>query len=136
MYTNDRDAYRQSFFVVWDKYKKKLPLDAVETQLLDIILLHPEYHGLLDHPSSFQTQEFQLEENPFFHMSLHLALREQIRTQRPAGITAIYQSLLKKMNAHEAEHRMMQCLAQVMWKAQQTGIPPSETDYLEKLKQL
>jgi hypothetical protein len=26
-------------------------------------------------------------ENPFLHMGLHLALREQIATDRPAGIT-------------------------------------------------
>jgi hypothetical protein len=134
MYTNNRDAYRQAFFTVWQKYQKKLPLDVVEQQLIEVILLHPEYHKLLVQ-SDLQNQEFALEENPFFHLSLHIAIREQIRMDRPAGIKSIYQQLLIRY-PDEAEHRMMECLAQIMWQAQQTGEAPSEAVFLERLKDL
>lgn len=135
MYTNNRDAYRQTFFAAWQKYLKKWPLEAVEQQLVEVILLHPEYHALLEKPRAFQNQEFALEENPFFHMSLHIAIREQIRTNRPAGIAQIHEQLLRKYaDAVQVEHRMMECLAQVMWQSQQKGEAPGEIVFLEKLK--
>lgn len=137
MYSNNRDAYRQAFFTAWQKYQKKIPLEAVEAQLIDIILLHPEYHSLLDKNNINQTPEFALEENPFFHMSLHLAMREQLHTNRPAGMALIHQQLIAKYHhAHDVEHQMMACLSQMMWKAQQTGVAPNETEYLEKLRAL
>ena len=134
MYTNNRDAYRQTFFAAWQKYQKQLPLEPVEKQLIEIMLLHPEYHPLLNHPEAFEKQEFELEENPFFHMSLHLAIREQIRTDRPAGITAVYDALSAR--SEDAEHLMMTCLAQMIWAAQQSGEMPSEEEYLSRLRGL
>lgn len=136
MYTNNRDAYRQAFFTVWEKYQKQLPLDGVEQQLIEVILLHPEYHRLLSQPG-LQDQEFALEDNPFFHLSLHIAIREQIRMDRPAGVKATYQQLLLRYpDENDAEHRMMECLAQIMWEAQRKGEAPSEVVFLEKLKEL
>src|SRR5574340_745819 len=117
MYSNNRDAYRQTFIIAWQKHLKKLPLETIEAQLIEIILKHPEYHSLLDEKTSGE-QEFALDENPFFHMSLHLALREQVHTNRPNGIATLYQQLITKYSdAHDVEHRMMTCLAQIMWKA-------------------
>ena len=83
MFSNNRDAYRQAFFTVWQKYQKQLPLEPVERELAQIMIEHPEYHYLLEKPDSFQQQEFSLEENPFFHMSLHLAIRDQLRLRKP-----------------------------------------------------
>lgn len=136
MYTDDRNAYRKIFFEVWQKYLKKLPLEAVESQILAVILVHPEYHTLLDDPRTFMTQEFALEENPFFHMSLHIALREQIQLDRPTGIKQISQDLSMKHNAHDAEHMMTTVIAQMMFQSQQTGVAPDEAEYLNQLRQL
>jgi hypothetical protein len=134
MYTNNRDAYRETFFNTWQKYQKKIILTALETELIAVILTHPEYHSLLNQATGSKEQEFALEENPFFHMSLHLTIREQIKTNRPSGIAAIHQQLLvNHANSHDAEHEMMKQLAQVMWEAQQSGIPANEEDYLKKL---
>lgn len=66
MFTNDRNAYRKAFFTVWQKHAKKLPLDPLETQLLNVMLQHPEYHALLENPKTIENQEFAIEENPFF----------------------------------------------------------------------
>lgn len=136
MYTDDRNAYRKIFFEVWQKYSKKLPLENIEAQVLAIILTHPEYHAVLENPQTFMTQEFALEENPFFHMSLHIALREQLQLDRPAGIKKISQQLQTKYDAHDAEHMMTTIMAQVMFAAQQTGVAPDEVEYLTKLRQL
>jgi hypothetical protein len=137
MYTDDRNAYRKMFFHVWQKHLKQLLLEAVEAQVLNVILAHPEYHAMLDDPNTFMSQEFELEENPFFHMSLHIAVREQLQLDRPAGIKHVYQTLLQKYpSASDAEHQMTTVLAQVLHQAQQTGQTPDENTYLIKLKGL
>ena len=135
MFTNNRDAYRQLFFRVWDKYKKNEPLEPLEVQLIDVILMHPEYQTQVIENMAYQQQEFELEENPFLHMSLHLAVDDQIRLDKPAGVTAIYERLLSqdRRSAHEVKHLMMQCLARVLWNAQQTDGVPDETAYLQAL---
>lgn len=137
MYTDDRNAYRRMFFNVWQKHLKKLLLEPVEAQVLNVILAHPEYHTMLDDPKTFMSQEFELEENPFFHMSLHIALREQLQLDRPAGIKQIYQTLMQKYpTAGDAEHRMTTVLAQVLHQAQTSGQAPDEGVYLIKLRGL
>lgn len=135
MYTDDRNAYRQTFFMAWDKFKKKLPLEPIEAQLIEVMLQHPEYHQLLDQPQKFQSQEFALEENPFFHMSLHISIAEQLKYNRPHGIQDVYQQLLSQHeDTHTVIHIMMECLAQTMWEAQQQGTAPDENTYLDKLR--
>ena len=137
MYTDNRNAYRQLFFDVWQKHLKKSLLANTEAQVLDIILAHPEYHIVLDDPNTFMTQEFALEENPFFHMSLHIALREQLQLDRPAGIKMIYQELQAKcQSAHDAEHGMTTVMAQMLYAAQETGAAPDEEVYLQLLRGL
>lgn len=114
MYTNNRDAYRKFFYVAWQKYQKKLPLEPIEVQLVDLILWHPDYHQFLEHENDCN-QEFTLEENPFFHMSLHLAIRDQIQTRNPSGIEQIYQELINKYgDAHFVEHKIMSCLQKIL----------------------
>lgn len=137
MYTNNRNAYRQAFYTAWQKYQKKLPLDALEQQIVAVIIDHPEYHLFLDKSSQFEKQEFEMEENPFFHLSLHIALREQIKMNRPTGITACYQQLVDKYGDKlEVEHRMMQCLAEILQIAERQGAMPEESVYLAELKKL
>jgi len=139
-YSNHREAYRQTYFAVWQKYQKKISLDSLEQHLLDIILQHPEYHALLEKPEIYEQQEFSTEENPFLHMSLHLAMHEQIQTNRPASVAGIYQQLLCKTeiypDRHAVEHAMMTCLAQVLSMAQQMGKLADEEDYVKKLRDL
>ncbi|WP_204318325.1 DUF1841 family protein [Serratia marcescens] len=36
------------------------------------------------------------ETNPFLHMGLHLAVREQVATDRPQGIRTVYTKLIEK----------------------------------------
>lgn len=136
MYTDDRNAYRRSFIEAWQKHLKHLPLEPLEAQLVSVIQAHPEYHAFLSNEKQALQQEFEPEENPFMHLSLHLAVREQIQLNRPNGMTALYQEALNKFpNAHEAEHELVSTLAQFLWQAQQKGVMPDENAYLNTLRE-
>jgi hypothetical protein len=70
-------------------------------------------------------------------MGLHLSIREQVATNRPAGIAGIHESLTAKTSdAHAAEHQMIECLAETLWDAQNQNAPPDEQKYLERLRRL
>jgi len=135
MFTQDRDQTRQFFFQVWRKHENRQPLEPLEAMVLDVIKVHPEYHGFL----SDSNQKFfseQDETNPFLHFGLHIALREQLSTDRPPGIRAIYQSsVIGCDDLHALEHTMMDCLAETLWTSQRYGIPPDEQSYLACLRQ-
>ena len=75
--------------------------------------------------------------NPCLHMGLHMADRDQVETDRPPGISNIFQQLIKKYSkAHEAEHRILDCLAETLWEAQNRQGPPDEQKYLERLRKI
>lgn len=139
LFENNREMLRKKYFDAWHKHVNKLPLEPLESQILDVILIHPEYHHLLSSTDS-RHQNYLPETgqtNPYLHMGLHLGLREQLQTDRPIGIKKIYLDLSKKFaDPHQIEHRMMECLAQILWDAQHTHIPPDERIYLECLKKL
>lgn len=137
LFENSRSALRKRYFDTWDKHLNRLPLEPLELHILEVILMHPEYQAMLSSQESAQ-QDFLPgagETNPYLHMGLHLGLREQLQTDRPSGIRAIYQELCSQIgDPHAAEHRMMDCLAHVLWDAQQNQLPPNETVYLANLK--
>lgn len=131
---------RQLFFSSWEKYKQKKPLSALEQQIAQVVLDHPEYHAILDHPAKFHEQSYYPElgdTNPFLHMGLHLAIREQVATNRPEGIQTSYQLLIKKHKDHlNVEHLIMEQLAECLWRSQKDNLPPDEQDYLNSLADL
>lgn len=136
MFSSNRSELRQYFFSAWQKYRENLFIEPIEKQIIEVILLHPEYQNLLSDPDSYQDKDFS-EFNPFLHLSLHLALEEQLSTNRPDGIAALYHQLLPKFsNPHELKHRMMDCLADVLWQVQSTNSVPNEFDYLNSLKKI
>jgi hypothetical protein len=135
MFTQDRQQLRNFYSQAWQKYQDKLPLDALESQLLEVILLHPEYHELISNPEMTNEQEFHPElgeSNPFMHMGL----REQLSTNRPQGIKKIHQQLCQTQSLHDTEHQMMEILAEMLWQAQRDNKMPDEQDYLTKLQRL
>jgi hypothetical protein len=134
-----RDELRRRYVDAWRRRLGNLPLEPLDAQIVDVIELHPEYHTLLagedalDRP--FTVEQGQV--NPFLHMGLHLALREQLGTNRPVGIQREYLRLGRALDdAHAVEHRMIDVLAEALWEAQRAGRAPDEQVYLERLKQL
>jgi hypothetical protein len=134
-----RDALRQSYREAWRKRRARVPLQPLEAQIADVVAEHPEYHPLLQSEAGL-TQDFApagAGENPFLHMGLHLALREQLSTDRPAGIAAIHRRLAASLGSgHAAEHRMIEVLATVLWEAQRGGRGADDLSYLERLRRL
>jgi len=136
MFGNDRNQLRQMYKTAWDKFQQQQALSPLEAQIAAVIKEHPEYHRDIN-----QLEKDYLPENgdtnPFLHMGLHLGLREQLSTDRPAGIRQIHQQLLAQTgDPHAAEHRMIDCLAEAMWLAQRQQQPPDEAAYLQCLQQL
>jgi len=134
-----REALRKRYIEAWRRRREGLPLEPLDAAIADVIELHPEYQALLSDGDSVE-QAFSVEEgrtNPFLHMGLHLALREQLATRRPAGIEHIHAALARKFGStHDAEHRMIDALAETLWEAQRRRLPPDELAYLERLRRL
>ena len=137
MFGQDREQNRRFFANAWNKYQQAQPLDPLETMVVEIVHIHPEYHGYLTTPHL--DQEFfpqQGQTNPFLHLGLHLALREQLSIDQPKGIHQLYQAaILKGNNSHDVEHRMMECLAEILWTSQRDGVLPDERAYFNCLTQ-
>ena len=75
--------------------------------------------------------------NPFLHLAMHLSLQEQISTDRPTGITALYQQLTRLTgDPHTADHQLMECLGVMLWEAQRNHALPDESAYLECVRGL
>ena len=140
IFSNDRRKLRQQYFSVWEKANQGLPLEPLEVIIADVIKDHPEYHALLDNPCAAIDNEFYPEHgrtNPFLHMGMHITLREQVATDRPAGIQDLTRKmLLKYRDSHEMEHQMMEPLGRILWESQRSNIPPDERAYLEALQEL
>ena len=136
MFGTDRNQLRQMYKTAWEKFQQQQSLSPLEIQITEVIKEHPEYHNfVLQLEQDFLPEMGQT--NPFLHMGLHLGLREQLSTNRPVGINSIYQQLIiKKGSAHDAEHSMIECLAEAMWSAQTNNQAPDEATYLAALQQL
>ena len=136
MFGTDRNQLRQMYKTAWEKFQQQQNLTPLETQIAEVIKEHPEYHDfVLQLEKDFLPETGQT--NPFLHMGLHLGLREQVSTNRPAGISNIYQQLvIAKGSPHDAEHSMIECLAHAMWTAQNHNQAPDETAYLASLQVL
>lgn len=121
----------------WQKHRNHQPMQPVEAQIADVIEWHPEYHALFADAERALDKDWLPEggaSNPFLHMGLHLAVRDQIATDRPAGIRSAHQTLLTRLSAHDAEHLIVECLAEALWNAQRSGLPPDENAYLAKIR--
>ncbi len=135
MFNPSRDDVRQMFFGAWRKYRDGVPLVGIEAAALDVILQHPEYHGVLEEPQRYLERDYTDESNPFLHMSLHLALEEQLSIDQPPGIRGRWEALLRRSaERHDALHHAIECLAETLWRAQRDATPPDAAAYLSCLE--
>jgi len=134
LYTQDRTQQRQFLASAWQKFLDKKILDPLEDQLTQVIEMHPEYHKLINDVESEYFPE-QGEVNPFLHINLHLSLREQLSINQPKGINEYYQKILDKVkDPHEVEHKMMDCIAQMIFSSQKNNIPMDHQAYIRCLE--
>lgn len=137
MFNPTRDQVRQFFFDTWAKYRNGHPLEGAETVAIQTVLEHPEYHPHLEDVASNIDRDFTPESgapNPFLHLSLHLAIEEQLSIDQPPGIRSRYEQLANKLgDAHDAKHALLECLAETIWSAQRFGGAVDPVAYLECL---
>jgi len=139
MFTQDRRELRRLFYQAWQAAQSGQPLAPLSAQIAGVVAMHPEYHGLLETEQALDRDYLPEtgETNPFLHMAMHIALQEQIATNRPAGIGDIHRQLQARLgDPHAAEHQMMTCLMESLWQAQRQGNPPDEQAYLACLQRL
>jgi hypothetical protein len=137
MFSPSREQARQFFFDAWRKYQQREMLSAMEDMALEVILLHPEYQRMLETPERYQHKDYLPEigdVNPFLHMSMHVAIKEQLSIDQPVGIRKRFQRLLKKTgDEHVVAHQFMECLAEMIWQAQRDQTALDATVYFECL---
>src|SRR5687768_13293128 len=139
MFNPSREQARQFFFDTWRKYQQQEMLSPMEDMALEVILLHPEYHAMLNDPERYQDKDYLPEmgnTNPFLHMSMHIAIKEQLSIDQPVGIRKRFERLLKlTRDEHAAMHEVMECLAEMIWQAQRNQSPFDASVYFECLDQ-
>ena len=138
MFSPTRDQSRRFFIDAWRKRGQGVPLTPLEHLAADLVGLHPEYHALLSGSDEALAREWtpeQGEANPFLHLSLHLAIEEQLSIDQPPGLRAAFDALLARHGErHRALHDVLECLGEIMWRAQRDRAPPDGVAYLECLR--
>lgn len=138
MFNPTRDQARHFFVDTWRKRRAGLPLTPLETIAADLAEMHPEYHPLLQQGAAALARDWtpeQGEANPFLHLSLHLAIEEQLSIDQPPGLCAAFNTLLaRRGERHAALHEVLECLAGTIWQAQRNQSPPDGAAYLECIK--
>lgn len=137
MFNPSRGEVRRFFSDAWGKYRRGEPLSGVEQTALQVVLLHPEYHAILEDPERSLERDFPPENgqlNPFLHLSLHLAIEEQLSIDQPRGLRECFEALVATTGSqHDAKHAVLECLGETIWQAERAGTPPDERAYLECL---
>ena len=137
MFNPSRDQVRRFFCEAWRKHRAREILDGAEAVAADLITHHPEYHVLLETPEAAVEKDFTPESgqtNPFLHLSLHLAVADQLAVDRPQGICAAYEKLRQRLDVHDAEHVLIECLGEALWRAQGDGSAMDAEQYLESVR--
>ena len=114
----------------WEREQGPARLHLAGQAKIGILCSAPIFLAFL-HLLTDRLQERGSEENPFLHLGLHLAVREQISIDRPAGIRDLQRQLQAHYgDAHRAEHALMESLGEELWTAQRDGRAPDERQYL------
>lgn len=133
-----REQLRKTYADAWRKHLTNSPLTPLEAMITDVIGAHPEYHAVVadgDTAQAFEPSTAGDTENPFLHMGLHLAVREQVSIDRPPGVRDLLHQLQGRHgNLHTAEHALMEALQEALWRAQRAGTPPDEAFYLSRAR--
>jgi hypothetical protein len=134
MFAPTRDEARRFLVDAWRKHQAGEPLSGLEKKAAQLIAMHPEYHAVLQSPGAHLERDFRPEHgdiNPFLHLSLHLAVAEQLAIDQPTGIVAQYERLrAARGDAHAALHAIVECLGEAIWQAQRMGTGPDAAVYI------
>jgi len=140
MFNPSRDDARNFLFESWRKHLAGKVLTPLEDIAAQLIAKHPEYHALLENPEQFKHKDYTPAEgqpNPFLHLMMHLTMQEQISIDQPPGIRAHFQRLTALYKSeHDALHKMMECLSEMLWHSQSKGTGPDVGIYFSCLDKI
>lgn len=135
MFTPSQDDVRRFFCEVYSRWRQSLPMDPMQTRAAQWVAEHPEYHAELQDVEAAVQRSYRVEDgrtNPFLHLSMHLSLAEQAAIDQPRGIREAGEKLTHRLGSlHEAHHRMMDCLGEMIWASQRSGQAPDGLRYLD-----
>jgi hypothetical protein len=138
MFNPSQQDVRRFFCEVFRKQQSGEILTPIETIAAGWMSQHPEYAQLLAAPDKAIAANYSVERsesNPFLHLSMHLSIAEQVSIDQPQGVRTAFVALTNKLNSeHEAHHQMMECLGEMIWNAQRSGLPPDGAAYVAALR--
>ncbi len=138
MFNPSQQDVRRFFCETWRKYRANEILSPLEAIARDWLVQHPEYDDTLADVDAALAADYPVEGgrgNPFLHLSMHLSIAEQISIDQPPGIRNAFLALAQRLDSeHEAHHQIMECLGQMIWTSQRSGLPPDGAAYIECVK--
>jgi hypothetical protein len=138
MFQPSQHDVRRFFCETWRKQRQGLPLTPMEAMAADWVTEHPEYHADLADVDVAVAASYSVEDgrtNPFLHLAMHLSIAEQCSIDQPTGIRQAVALLAARRNAlHEAHHEVMECLGEMIWASQRSGLPPDGQAYIDAVR--
>lgn len=134
MFNPSQHDVRRFFCETWRKVRAGEVLTPMEAIARDWLVQHPEYDSAFSDLDAALAADYSVERgqsNPFLHLSMHLSIAEQVAVDQPPGIRAAYLALAQKLGEHDAHHALMECLGQMIWTSQRSGLPPDGQAYVE-----
>ena len=138
MFQPSQHDVRRFFCETWRKQRQGLPLTPMEAMAADWVTEHPEYHADLADVDAAVAASYRVEDgrtNPFLHLAMHLSIAEQCSIDQPTGIRqAVALLAARRSDLHAAHHEVMECLGEMIWASQRSGLPPDGQAYIDAVR--
>ena len=135
MFAPSQHDVRRFFCEVAAKRVARAPLTPLESLAAQWIEAHPEYAADLADLDAALGAVYTVEDgrtNPFLHLSMHVSISEQVSIDQPQGIRQAFELLAARLgSAHAAPPAAMDCLGEMLWTSQRSGLPPDGEAYLD-----
>ena len=131
---------RAHMAAVWARARQDNgPLNTEDQILADLMEMHPQYYGFWESIEQYGDRFFDptCEDNPFLHVSLHVAVERQIRAGAPLLVLQTVQRLVARGDdPHDARHAVMAVLVRQLWDRTMQGRPFDVQRYAAELERL
>ena len=138
MFQPSQHDVRRFFCDTWRKQQQGLPLTPMEAMAADWVTEHPEYHADLADVDAAVAASYSVEDgrtNPFLHLAMHLSIAEQCSIDQPTGVRqAVALLAARRSTLHQAHHEVMECLGEMIWASQRSGLPPDGQAYIDAVR--
>ena len=139
MFQPSQHDVRRFFCAAYARRREGLPLEPMQALAARWIDEHPEYHADLADEAAALAASYTVDDgrtNPFLHLAMHLTIDEQCTIDQPHGIRQAVELLAARRGSlHAAQHEVMECLGEMIWTSQRSGLPPDGHAYLDAVRQ-